>query len=117
MSKHRIENFEEHLLSHFDRAIKEADRTFHDSMLHWHWSHWHPISTAPYNRNLELQIVEATRMIALPFPCRHTNGGDWINVDLGTRIQIQPVSWRVWQHSQSPQPHHSSIRGKPYAKW
>ena len=68
------------------------------------FSRWHPMSTAPYNRDLELRIDEGGGMTA-PFPCRHLNGGEWINVDLGTRMRMRPISWRVWQKSDSPQPH------------
>jgi hypothetical protein len=81
-----------------------------DAVLHLHWSRWRPASTAPYNQDLELQIVEDGKTITLPFPCRHTNEGEWINVDLGTSMQIQPASWRVWPHRKSPRPHHS-IKG------
>ncbi|WP_424601590.1 hypothetical protein [Bradyrhizobium sp.] len=45
----------------------------------------------------------------MPFPCRHTNEDEWINVDLGVPLQIQPVEWRAWQQSKSPHPHQSSI--------
>jgi hypothetical protein len=38
----------------------------------------------------------------MPFPCRHTNKDEWINVDLGVPVQIQPVEWRAWQQSKSP---------------
>ncbi len=51
-------------------------------------------------------LDEASRMTA-PFPCRHLNGGEWINVDLGTRMRGHPIIWRVWQRTDSPQPHHS----------
>ena len=44
------------------------------------------------------------------FPCRQTNAGEWINVDLGSRAQMQPVEWRVWQHSQSPHPYRSPVQ-------
>jgi hypothetical protein len=82
-----------------------------DTILHWHSSRWHPASTAPCNQDIELRIVEDGSTITLPFPCRQTNEGEWINVDLGTSMQIRPVSWRVWRHSKSPHPHHSLIKG------
>jgi hypothetical protein len=82
-----------------------------DTISHLHGSRWRPTSTAPYNQDLELQIVEDGKTIALPFPCRHTNEGEWINVDLGTGMRIQPARWRIWSHRKSPRPHHSSIKG------
>ena len=45
----------------------------------------------------------------MPFPCRHTNADEWINVDLGVPLKIEPLEWRAWQRSKSPQPHQSSI--------
>ena len=72
-------------------------------------SRWHPASTAPYNQDLELRVAEDGTTTTMPFPCRHTNEDEWINVDLGVPMQIQPVEWRAWQQSKSPQPHQSSI--------
>jgi hypothetical protein len=70
-------------------------------------SHWHPISTVPCNQDVELRVVKGRKVSTLEFPCCRTNQGDWINVDLGVLLQIEPVAWRVWQHSKSPRPHHS----------
>jgi hypothetical protein len=70
----------------------------------WLRSHpWHPISTAPCNRGVELRVREGRAISTLEFPCRQTNAGDWINCDFGTPINIQPVEWRAW-HGHSPQP-------------
>jgi hypothetical protein len=27
---------------------------------------------------------------------------DWINTDLGTRVYMRPVRWRIWQKAKSP---------------
>jgi hypothetical protein len=70
---------------------------------------WHPISTAPCNRGLELRVREGTAISTLEFPCQRTNAGDWINCDFGTPINIQPVEWRAWQHGHSPQPQSPQI--------
>ena len=64
---------------------------------------WHPISTAPCNRGVELRVREGRAISTLEFPCRQTNAGDWINCDFGTPINIQPVEWRAW-HGHAPQP-------------
>ena len=72
--------------------------------LHFRSHPWHPISTAPCNRGIELRVREGTAISTLEFPCRQTNAGDWINCDFGTPINIQPVEWRAWQHGHSPQP-------------
>jgi len=70
---------------------------------HFRLHPWHPISTAPCNRGVELRVREGTAISTLEFPCQQTNAGDWINCDFGTLINIQPVAWRAW-HGHSPQP-------------
>jgi hypothetical protein len=71
--------------------------------LHLRSHPWHPISTAPCNRGVELRVREGRAISTLEFPCQQTNAGDWINCDFGTPINIQPVEWRAW-HGRSPQP-------------
>jgi hypothetical protein len=79
--------------------------------LRFHLHPWHPISTAPCNRGVELRVREGTAISALEFPCQQTNAGDWINCDLGTPIRIQPVEWRAW-HGHSPQPQSLQVNVK-----
>lgn len=111
MSKIGIENLGEHLLFEVAGVIKEADRAVHTALERQHLSHWHPASTAPYNQDLELRVIEDGVPSALPFPCRQTNADEWINVDLGVPLQIRPVEWRPWLHRKSPHPYQSSILG------
>lgn len=73
-------------------------------------SQWRRISTAPYNRELELRTSDNGETVTLDFPCLRTREEAWINVDLGTEIKVQPVEWRIWQGEKSPKPHHSKIR-------
>ena len=104
-----FEKFAEHLVSDVVRVISKTDETFHIAFEHHHLSRWHPASTAPYNQDLELRVAEDGRKTTMPFPCRHTNADEWINVDLGVPLKIEPLEWRAWQRSKSPQPHQSSI--------
>jgi hypothetical protein len=110
MTKDWLKNLEKHLPQRVGRAIEDADHVIDDFSLHAHWSHWHPVSTAPCNRELELRISDEGKISTLEFPCLLTNSGSWIDVDLGTRIVIQPLEWRIRQHNRSPQPHHSQIK-------
>jgi len=55
---------------------------------------WRPISTAPFNQNLELRLREGRRR-SVPFPCRQTRNG-WVNGDLDMRVAVDPVQWRRW---------------------
>jgi hypothetical protein len=104
-----IERLEAHLVASIDRETSAVSNAMHQVLLRRNSARWRPISTAPYNRDLELRLEQGGAMTA-PFPCRHLNGGEWINVDLGTRMRIRPISWRIWEKSESPQPHHSIRR-------
>ncbi len=110
MSKDWIEKLKKRLPPRLGHAISDAEQAIDSLTLHVHLSRWHPISTAPFNQDLELRVVEAEKIATLKFPCRQTNTGEWINTDLGLPVKIQPVEWRVWQHRQSPHPHHSRVQ-------
>jgi hypothetical protein len=79
--------------------------------LHLRSHPWHPISTAPCNRGVELRVREGRAISTLEFPCQQTNSGGWINCDFGTPINIQPVEWRAW-HGHSPQPQSLQVNSK-----
>jgi hypothetical protein len=103
-------NLKKCLPSKLRRAFGDAEQAVETLALHIHLSHWHPISTVPFNQDLELRVVEIDKALTLEYPCRKTNTGEWINTDLGSPVRIQPVEWRVWQHKQSPYPHHSRVQ-------
>ena len=56
---------------------------------------WEEISTAPYDRDLELAVIERDRLHPLIFACRRTPGG-WIKVATLERIVVHPTHWRLW---------------------
>lgn len=56
---------------------------------------WEKISTAPYDRDLELAVIEAGRVHALVFACRRTASG-WIKIPSMERVAISPTHWRMW---------------------
>ena len=57
---------------------------------------WHPIATAPFDRDLELAVVEGNDTHALVFRCRRARNG-WINAATGQPIDVDPTHWRAWQ--------------------
>jgi hypothetical protein len=57
---------------------------------------WQPISTAPYDRNLELAVIDRTGEHALVFPCRRTGKDTWIDVLTLRLIDVHPTHWREW---------------------
>lgn len=56
---------------------------------------WEGISTAPYERALELAVIEGNRVHALIFACRRTPSG-WIKDTTRERVVIHPTHWRPW---------------------
>jgi hypothetical protein len=107
MRKIGFEKFAWSLVTDLTRVVHEGDRSAHTAFEQV--SRWRPVSTAPYNQDLELRVTEDGSLATMPFPCRHTNKDEWINVDLGVPLKIQPVEWRVWRQSKSPNAHRSSI--------
>jgi hypothetical protein len=58
---------------------------------------WRPITTAPFDLDLQLAVLEATdEYIALVFPCRRIGDG-WMNVITKELIDIDPTHWREWE--------------------
>jgi hypothetical protein len=57
---------------------------------------WESILTAPYDRDLELAVINNDGEHALVFPCRRTLDG-WINAETRLRIQVYPTHWREWR--------------------
>lgn len=56
---------------------------------------WHPISTAPRDRDLHLCVIEDGEVYALVFPCRR-KGGQWTHAATGKPVQVDPTHWREW---------------------
>jgi len=56
---------------------------------------WQPIPSAPFDRDLELAVIDYDGPHALVFPCRRILGG-WVNADTKQRIEVRPTHWREW---------------------
>jgi hypothetical protein len=56
---------------------------------------WHPSSTAPFDRDLELAIIDSNGVRAIAYPCRRVLGG-WIKAEIKTRVELCPTHWRDW---------------------
>jgi hypothetical protein len=59
---------------------------------------WQDASSAPFDRDLELSVIDHEGPHVLVFPCRRTFGG-WIDAETKRRIDVQPTHWREWQTS------------------
>ena len=58
---------------------------------------WQPISTAPFDRDLELAVIDSGEPHVLVFPCRRILSG-WVNAETKSRIEVQPTHWRQWNN-------------------
>jgi len=56
---------------------------------------WQKIATAPYDRDLELAVIEDDRVYPLIFACRRVAGG-WLKVPSMDRVVVNPTHWRAW---------------------
>ncbi len=59
---------------------------------------WQPITTAPFDRDLELAVLDRDGVHALVFASRRIPGS-WINAGTKQRIDVQPTHWREWKES------------------
>jgi hypothetical protein len=50
---------------------------------------WEPASTAPFDRDFELAVIDSVGPHALVFPCRRILGG-WINTESKQKIDVHP---------------------------
>ena len=56
---------------------------------------WEPVSTAPFDQDLELAVVNHAETHALVFPCRRVPTG-WVNAQTKVRVDVRPTHWRPW---------------------
>jgi hypothetical protein len=82
---------------------------------------WKPIATAPFDRDLELAVIDSAGIHVLSFPCRRAADG-WVNVETGKLLyNMRPTHWREWPSpskstssgQRSPKPYRLSLRLVP----
>jgi hypothetical protein len=56
---------------------------------------WNIITAAPFDRDLELAVMDFEGAHALVFPCRRILDG-WVTSDTRRRIEVHPTHWREW---------------------
>jgi hypothetical protein len=56
---------------------------------------WQLIANAPFDRDLELAVIDRDGLHALVFPCGRVIHG-WIKSGTQERIEVQPTHWRLW---------------------
>jgi hypothetical protein len=65
-----------------------------------HQAMWDNISNAPFDRDVELAVIDYDGPHALVFPCRRVLGG-WTNAETSRRIDVHPTHWRPWDQASS----------------
>jgi hypothetical protein len=53
-------------------------------------------SHAPFDRDLELAVIDYHGVHALVFPCRRILGG-WSQAETKKPVTVYPTHWREWQ--------------------
>jgi len=56
---------------------------------------WQPIASAPFDRDLELAVIDQNDVHALVFPCRRVDHA-WIKAHGERLIEVHPTHWRTW---------------------
>ena len=56
---------------------------------------WRPVSTAPFDCDLEVAVLDWEGAHALIFPCRRILGG-WLDAETKEQIDLEPTHWRSW---------------------
>ena len=56
---------------------------------------WQKVSSAPFDQDLELAVINHDGPHALVFPCRRVLGG-WVNAETKERLDVRPTHWRSW---------------------
>ncbi len=57
---------------------------------------WQPVASAPFDRDLELAVINYDGTHTLMFACRRILGG-WISAETKKAVIVYPTHWREWQ--------------------
>jgi hypothetical protein len=59
---------------------------------------WLKIQTAPFERDLEVAVIDSDGTHCVVFPCRRILGGGWVNSLTERPVKIFPTHWREWEN-------------------
>lgn len=58
---------------------------------------WQDVSSAPFDRDLEIAVINGHGTHAVAFACRRIVGG-WMNAETRQRLpMLEPTHWREWR--------------------
>jgi len=61
---------------------------------------WRAISLAPFDRDLELAVIDPDGIHTLVFPCRRVLRG-WVDVKTNAPVNVRATHWREWDDAVS----------------
>ena len=66
---------------------------------------WNPINTAPFDRDVEIAVIDSEEVHAVACPCRLTPHG-WVAAESKRRLYwVRPTHWRdLSLNENSPEP-------------
>jgi hypothetical protein len=59
---------------------------------------WQSATTAPFDRDLELAVIDYDGPHTLVFPCRRILCG-WVKAETTERVDVRPTHWRPWDQA------------------
>ena len=59
---------------------------------------WQSITTAPFDRDLELAVIDGWGTHTVVFTCRRVVHG-WIKAETKEPVNVHPTHWREWDNS------------------
>jgi hypothetical protein len=62
---------------------------------------WQRITTAPFDRDLGLAVIDGAGTHALVFPCRRVLRG-WVNAMTRDPVYVYPTHWCEWDDAVNP---------------
>ena len=62
---------------------------------------WQAVSSAPFDRDLELAVIDSRGIHTLVFPCRRVLRG-WIKAATNEPVIVRPTHWREWDEAVTP---------------
>lgn len=61
---------------------------------------WKLIHTAPFERDLELAVIDSGETQVVAFPCRRVADNGWLDAETNKQVHyIRPTHWRDWSHN------------------
>jgi hypothetical protein len=91
----------EAILSTFAEILQTHRRHLLDLQAEAQRQSWQPVATAPFDRLLELAVIDRDGVHTVAFACRRILGG-WLKAESRERIEVAPTHWRSWSRQSAP---------------